>query len=86
MKKSEKRFLISVMNIYDDLLVYGKTKIEHDIALQKLLQRLREIGLTANIDKCIFGVNVIDFFGMKFSSKDMGPDPCKIEALKNAEA
>ena len=60
--------ITGVMNIYDDLLTYGKCQTEHDYALYRLLQRLRGKGITANIKKCTFNVNEIDFFGMRFSS------------------
>ena len=74
------------MNIYDDVLVYGGTEIKHRIALCKLLNRLRKIGRTANLDKCVFGVTEIVFFGKRFSAKGMMPDPSKIETLKNADS
>ena len=67
-------------------MVYGETEIKDRIALHKLLNRLRKIGLTANLDKCVFGVTEIDFFGMRFSAKGMMPDPSKIETLKNADS
>ena len=56
-----------VINIHDDILVFGKNKIDHDNALYKLLDILKEIGITANKKKCIFGTKCIDFFGMRFS-------------------
>ena len=74
-----------VFNIHDDILVYSDTKSEHDRILRTLLDRLREIGITANLSKCVFDVNVIDFFGMRFSSAGMEPDPKKIKALTSAE-
>ena len=61
--------LIGVLNIHDDIMVYGKTKEEHDNNLRRLLDRLREIGITANGKKCVIGSNFIDFVGMRFSSK-----------------
>ena len=72
------------MNIYDDILVYGLTQADHDKSLRQLLNRLRELGLTGNLDKCIFNVSVIDFYGMRFSEHGMEPDPNKLEAIRVA--
>ena len=56
-------------NIYDDILIYGKTKQEHDKALARVLQRLQDCGLTLNQKKCIFDQSEVIFFGMKFSGE-----------------
>ena len=47
-----------VFNIHDDILIYGKTQLDHDRALHQLLKRLRDIGVTANKQKCIINVNI----------------------------
>ena len=33
-------------NISDDIIIYGKNRQEHDVALRKLLLRLQNLGLT----------------------------------------
>lgn len=43
-----------VRNIYDGILVHGKTVEEHNLALIAVLQRLQDCGLTLNINKYIF--------------------------------
>ena len=43
-----------VLNIADDIVVFGKTRKEHDLALQNCLQRLHSKCLTLNLKKCIF--------------------------------
>jgi len=45
-----------VVNIADDLIVHGKTVVEHDQNLHKLLARLEEKNLTLNGEKCTFGM------------------------------
>ena len=42
-------------NLSDDILVYGKTKEEHDKALKATFQCLRESGLTLHKQKCVYG-------------------------------
>ena len=48
-----------------------------------VLKRLDENGLTINLSKCEFAVPEIKFFGHKFSSKGLAPDPKKVDALKS---
>lgn len=42
-------------NYLDDILVYGKTKAEHDENLAAVLKRLHENNVCINKDKCIIG-------------------------------
>ena len=42
------------MNVSDDILIFGKTREEHDVALKKVLAKLQEAGLTLNKEKCEF--------------------------------
>ena len=41
-----------VINLSDDILVFGKTKAEHDNNLRATFQRLKEKGLTLSKEKC----------------------------------
>ncbi|XP_042148851.1 uncharacterized protein LOC121047922 [Ixodes scapularis] len=75
-----------VLNISDDILVFGKTKDEHDQALQATLERLTENGLTVNPKKCLFAQKELCFFGHIFSASGIRTDPQKIGALKKMPA
>ena len=44
-------------NISDDIIIHGKTKQEHDQRVFKVLERLKERGLTMNADKCKFSMD-----------------------------
>ena len=46
--------LKGVANIADDLVVHGQDSEEHDRNLIKVLERLKERGLTVNAEKCTF--------------------------------
>ena len=50
-----------VVNIADDLIVHGKTVLQHDQNLQKLLGKLEEKNLTLNCE-CVFRVEKVIFF------------------------
>ena len=51
----------SVRDMYDDILIYGKTERKHNLALIRVLQRLQDFGLTLNLQKCIFSIPQIEF-------------------------
>ena len=71
-------------NIYDDIIVYGRTQQEHDVALIRVLQRFADCGLTLGLPKCEFNVTSVKFFGVIFSAAGMTPDPAKVAALDAA--
>ena len=47
----------------DDILVVGKTLAEHDANLKKVLDRVREINMTLNKEKCQFRLTQISYLG-----------------------
>lgn len=51
----------------DDILIFGRTQLEHDEALEALLERLVELNLTVGEDKCEFNQEEITFYGMVIS-------------------
>ena len=38
----------------DDILVHGRSREEHDERLRQVLQRLSDLGMTLNSEKCMF--------------------------------
>ena len=73
-----------VMNVSDDLVVFGTTQEAHDRALEAVFKRFSEIGLTLNKKKCKFSKSSISFFGMVFSSSGVSADPAKVKAIHDA--
>ena len=73
-----------VVNIADDLIVHGKTVVEHDQRLRKLLARLEEKNLTLNGEKCTFGMDKVVFMGILLSKHGIGPTEEKVRAVKEA--
>ena len=72
------------LNVSDDVIVFGKTQVEHDAALRAVFNRFSEINLTLNKTKCEFNKSSLTFFGFVFSSQGIAPDPRKVEAIKAA--
>ena len=78
------RDIPGVLNISDDILIYGKTIAEHDHSLHAVFNRLESLGLTLNKDKCLLYQDKITFFGMVFLCDGVSPDPAKVAAIQNA--
>ena len=72
-------------NVSDDIIIFGTTQAEHDIALRATLKKLHENGLTINLPKCLFNQAEIEFFGFSFNKNGFGPHPKKIEELNSLQ-
>lgn len=67
----------------DDILIYSEPHQNHDDHVRKVLQRLREAGLQADIKKCEFGVTRTKYLGFILTTKGLETDPDKTEPLRN---
>lgn len=74
--------LPGVVATVGDILVYGKTKEEHDHNLRSMLERSREKGVCLNPKKRIVCVPEVSYFGHRLSKGEIKPDPHKVEAIK----
>ena len=72
------------INISDDVILFGKTRQEHDHALHAVLGRLADSGLTISPEKCEFHKDSLTFFGLVFSAHGVSPDPAKVKAIHDA--
>ena len=74
--------LQGVLQIEDDLLIYGRTQSQHNERLPAVLQILRQIGVTLRKEKCQWNQESVIWFGYKFGPEGMSPDPAKVETIK----
>ena len=74
--------LNGVVCLVDDILVYGKTREEHDERLHKVLQRLQEAKATLNLEKCQFAQSRVNFLGHVIDGTGIRPDPDKVVAIQ----
>ena len=74
-----------VIDIADDILVFASTIAEHDLILQRVLQRLSENGLLLNLEKYLVSKETLGYFGFVFSKNGMKPSVSNILALKEAK-
>ena len=71
-----------VTGIADDMIIYGRTDLEHDQHLVNFLEVCRKNTLTLNPDKMQFRLPQVSFFGHQWSARGLSPDPKKIAAVK----
>jgi hypothetical protein len=69
-----------VANISDDIIIHGLDE-EHDERLYQVLSKISMSGATLNWDKCLFGVNQLDFFGHQLSDKGIDIMREKVSAI-----
>jgi transposase InsO family protein len=67
----------------DDILIYSETWEEHRKHVEKVLTRLREAGLQADINKSEFGVTRVKYLGYILTTQGLEVDPEKVEVLRN---
>ena len=55
---------------------------EHRQHVQKVLAKLREAGILADMDKCEFHVTETKYLGLIISTEGIKMDPAKVDAIK----
>nr|GEX35627.1 putative reverse transcriptase domain-containing protein [Tanacetum cinerariifolium] len=66
----------------DDILVYSKSKEEHEEHLRIVLGTLRQKKLYAKFSKCEFWLGQVAFLGHIMSADGITMDPAKVEAIR----
>lgn len=62
-------------------MIHGKTLEEHNKRLYQVLDRIKVEGITLNKDKCVFGVQSLNFLGHSISNNGISIDPSRIESI-----
>ncbi|GJU96192.1 putative reverse transcriptase domain-containing protein [Tanacetum coccineum] len=70
----------------DVILVYSKTREEHEVHLGLVLELLRKEKLYAKFSKCEFWLREVQFLGHVINGDGIHVDPSKIEVVKNWKA
>lgn len=68
----------------DDILVFGKTREEHDNALESVLHALSAKQFRINREKCEIGVSATTFLGFRIDVDGVRPNPDKVKPIKEA--
>ncbi|GJW81175.1 putative nucleotidyltransferase, ribonuclease H [Tanacetum coccineum] len=72
-----------VIVFIDDILIYSKTRKDHEVHLGLVLELLRKEKLYAKFSKCEFWLQEVHFLGHVVNQDAIHVDPSKIEAVKN---
>jgi len=67
----------------DDILIYSENELEHEEHVKKVLERLRQAGLQADIKKCEFSVKKTKFLGFIISTNGIEVDLEKTAVILN---
>jgi hypothetical protein len=70
------KFVVMFIN---DILVYSRSKEEHEEHLCFVLQKLRDHRLYAKLSKCEFWLEQVAFLGHIISKGGISMDPCKVQ-------
>ncbi|GJT11607.1 putative reverse transcriptase domain-containing protein [Tanacetum coccineum] len=72
-----------VIVFIDDILIYSKSKQEHEEHLKLILELLKKEQLYAKLSKCEFWIPRVQFLGHVIDSQGIHVDPAKIESIKD---
>ncbi|GJZ01968.1 putative reverse transcriptase domain-containing protein [Tanacetum coccineum] len=72
-----------VIVFIDDILIYSKSKQEHEKHLKIILDLLKKEELYAKFSKCEFWIPKVQFLGHVIDSEGIHVDPAKIESIKD---
>ena len=65
-----------------DILIYSKSREEHEVHLRKTLQVFREHNFYAKFNKCEFWFRSMTSLGPVLTDQGVEVDPTKVEAVK----
>ena len=67
----------------DDVLIHGRTMVEHNDRLEKVLQKCRNINLKLNKGKCVIGKSEVNYIGHKLTAEGLQPTDERVKAIAN---
>ncbi|GKA86887.1 putative retrotransposon protein [Tanacetum coccineum] len=71
-----------VIVFIDDILVYSKSKEDHEVHLKLVMELLKKEKLIAKFSKCEFWLQEVRFLGHVVNSDEIHVDHSKVEAVK----
>ena len=65
----------------NDILIYSEIKAEHKIHVKRVLQKLHEAGLQADITKCAFHIKEIPYLGLIIITEGVKMNSAKVSTI-----
>ena len=72
-----------VLVFLDDILIFSKTREQHERDVRAVLERLRREKLYAKLSKCEFFKEEVEFLGHRIGAKGLAVSPDKIDAVRD---
>ncbi|GKD99712.1 putative reverse transcriptase domain-containing protein [Tanacetum coccineum] len=72
-----------VIVFIDDIMIYSKSRKEHEGHLKLILKLLKDEELYAKFSKCDFWLSKVQFLGHVIDSEGIHVDPAKIESIRD---
>jgi hypothetical protein len=69
--------------IFDDLLIHGATKADHDVTLKQVLQIARDNNVVFNVNKMSLCDDQVEYVGHILSDRGVKVSPDKVSAVVN---
>jgi hypothetical protein len=74
---------VCVIIYLDDVLVYSDNPDMHKQHVKEVLRQLRQAKLYANIKKCTFSANTVEYLGFILSPSGLTMDPAKVQVIND---
>ena len=65
----------------NNILIYSKTETKHEIYVNRILQKLREAGLQADITKSEFHIIQVPYLGLIITIEGVRINPAKVKTI-----
>ena len=65
----------------DDILIYSEIKAEHEIHVKRVLQKLHEADLQADIIKCVFYIKKISYLELIIITEEVKINSAKVSII-----
>nr|GEW39925.1 putative reverse transcriptase domain-containing protein [Tanacetum cinerariifolium] len=75
-----------IIMFIDDILIYSKSKEEHEVHLKLVLELLKKKKLFVKFSKCEFWLQEVHFLGHVANSNGIHVDPSKVSKVENTIA